>query len=108
MKDPNSNRINGLLLHNRTPVTLYEKFPNISRYSQNFELKGELLKMITIKNSNVDLAKLLHQKLMFDFAKEMQFDVNAQGIKSNRVRTLSILLKSPGLMVSASGISTRF
>ena len=38
----------------------------------------------------------------------MHFDVKAHGGKSNRDRTLIILLKSPGLMVSASGVSTRF
>ena len=35
----------------------------------------------------------------------MHFDLKAQGNKSTRDRTLINLLKSPGLMVSASGIS---
>ena len=46
---------------------------------------------------------------MYDFAKEMNFDLKTQGNKSTRDRTLIKLLKSPGLMVSASGFSkTRF
>ena len=42
---------------------------------------------------------------MYDFAKEMNFDTKALGNKSTRDRTLIKLLKSPGLMVSASGVS---
>ena len=42
---------------------------------------------------------------MFNFAKEMNFDLKAQGNKSTRDRTLIKVLKSPGLMVSASGVS---
>ena len=42
---------------------------------------------------------------MYDFAKEMNFDVKAMGNKSTRDRTLVKLFKSPDLMVSASGVS---
>ena len=51
---------------------------------KQFELKGELLKMITNKNYNVDLANLSDKKLMYDFAKEMNFDLKAQGNKPTR------------------------
>ena len=64
--------------------------------------------MITNKHYNVDLASLQDKKLMYDFAKEMNFDTNAQVKKSTRDRTLIKLLISPGLLVSASGISTIF
>ena len=70
-----------------------------------FELKGDFLKMITNKNYNIDHASLSDKKLMYDFAKEMRFDTKAQGNKSTRDRTLTKLLESPGLMVSASGVS---
>ena len=42
---------------------------------------------------------------MYDLTKEMNFDLKAQGNKSTLDRTLKNLLKSPGLMVSAAGIS---
>ena len=42
---------------------------------------------------------------MYDFAKEMHFDPKASGNKSIRDRKLIKLLNSPGLMVSASGVS---
>ena len=60
--------------------------------------------MITDKNYNVDLATLSDKKLMYDFAKEMNFDSKAQGNKSTRDRIIK-LLKTSGLMVSASGVS---
>ena len=41
---------------------------------------------------------------MYDFAKEMHFDLKAVCKKSTRDKTLIKLLKSPGLMVSASGV----
>ena len=68
-------------------------------------MRGDLLKMITNKNYNVDLASLADKKLMYDFAKEINLDLKSQGNKSTRDRTLIKLLKSPGLMVSASGVS---
>ena len=72
---------------------------------REFELKGELLKMINNKNYNVDLASLQDKKLLYDLAKEMNFDTKALGNKSTRNRTLIKLLKPPGLMVSASSVS---
>ena len=62
--------------------------------------------MITKKNYNVDLASLRDKKVMYDFAKEMHFDVRGIGNKSNRDRTLIKLLKSPAIL--ASGVSTIF
>ena len=62
--------------------------------------------MITNKNYNVDLASLADKKLLYDFAKEMNYDVKAPGNKSTRERTLIKLLNSPAVM--SFGISTMF
>ena len=72
---------------------------------REFELKGDLLEIITNKNYNVDLAKLSYKKLLYDFATEINFDLKAIGKKFTRGRTPINLLKSPGLMISASGVS---
>ena len=64
-----------------------------------FELKGDLLKMITNENYNADLAILADKKLLYDFAEEMHFNVRGIGNKSTRDRTLIKLLKSPAIMV---------
>ena len=105
VKDANSNRVNDLNINNSIPITLYNNLLTFRDTGKEFELKGDLLKMITNKNYNVDLASLSDKKLMYDFAKEMHFDVKKIGNKSTRDRTLKKLLKSPGLMVSASGVS---
>ena len=48
--------------------------------NKKFELKGDLLEMITNSKYNVDLASLQDKKLMYDFAEEMHFDTKALGI----------------------------
>ena len=68
-------------------------------------MKGDVLKMINKEKYNVDLASLSDEKILYDFAKEINFDVKAMGNKSTQDRTLTKLFKSPGLMVFASGIS---
>ena len=105
VKDANSNRVNDLNINNSIPITLYNNLLTFRDTGKEFELKGDLLKMLTNKNYNVDLASLADKKLLYDFAKEMHFDVKKIGNKSTRDRTLIKLLKSPGLMVSASGVS---
>ena len=104
-KDHNSNRVDDLLMKNKPPITLYNNLITFRDTGKEFELKGDLLKMITNNKYNVDLASLQDKKLMYNFAKEMHFDQKAVGKKSTRDRTLIKLLKSPGLIVSASGIT---
>ena len=104
-KDHNSNRVNDLLMKNKIPITLYGNMLTFRDSGKVFELNGDLLEMITNSKYNVDLASLQDKKLMYDFAKEMNFDAKAVGNKSTRDKTLIKLLKSPVLIVSASGVS---
>ena len=62
--------------------------------------------MITNKSYNVDLASLSDKKLLYDFAKELYFDVKAPSEKSTRGRILIKLPKLPATL--ASGVSTIF
>ena len=102
-----SNGVNDLLLHNSIPITLHDNLLTFPDTGKILELKGDLLKRITNKNYNVDLLSLQDKKLMYDFAKEMNFAFKAQSINSARDETLIKLLKSPVLMVSASGVSKK-
>ena len=104
-KDHNSNRVNDLLKENKIPITLYGNMLIFRDTNKQFELKGDLLEMITNSKYNVDLASLADKKLRYDLAKEMHFDQKAIGRKSIRHQTLIKLLKSLGLMSSASGVS---
>ena len=104
VKDSNSNRVNDLRINKTIPITLYNKLLTFRNTGKEFELKGDLLEMITNENYDVDLASSADKKI-YEFAKEMNFDLKAQGNNSTRDRTLIKRLKSPGLMVSASSVS---
>ena len=82
LKDYNSNRVNDLKKYNTKPITLHDNLLTFRDTGKISELKGDLLKMITNKNYNVDHASLSDKKLMYDFAKEMNFDTKALGNKS--------------------------
>ena len=100
VKDPSSNRVNDLKINKTIPITLYGNMLTFRDTNKQFELKGDLLEMITNSKYNVDLASLQDKKLMYNFAKEMHFDLNAPGNKSTRDRKLIKLLKSPAIMAS--------
>ena len=59
VKDSNSTRVNDLLIHNTIPATLFTSLLTFRDTGKEIELKGDLLKMITNKNYNVDFASLL-------------------------------------------------
>ena len=82
------------------PINLHDNLLTFRDTNKVFELQGDLLKMFTNKNYNVDLASLQDKKLMYDFAKEINFDTKALGNKSTRDKTLIKLLKSPAIMAS--------
>ena len=67
-KDSNSNRVNDLRIQNSKPVILHENVLIFRDTGKLFELKEDLLKMITIEIYNVDLASLQDKKLNYDFA----------------------------------------
>ena len=101
VKDSNSNRVIDLKINKTIPITLYNNLLTFRDTNKQFELKGDLLKVITNDNYNVNLASLSDEKLMYDFAKEMHFDKRAQGNESTRDRILIRLLKSPAIMASS-------
>ena len=82
VKSSSSKRVNYLLIHNTITITLHNNLLTFRDTGKEFDLKGELLKMITNKNYNVNLPSLSSKKLKYEFAKEMYFDVRALGKKS--------------------------
>ena len=71
--------------------------------NKTFKLDGDLLETITNYDFNVNHANPQDQKLLYEFGKEMKFDIKQEGRKSNRDKSMIKLLKSPAIM--ASGIS---
>ena len=104
-KNSTSNSVKDLKINKTKTVTLHDNFLTFRDTKKQFELKGELSKMITNKIYKVDLANLSDKNKMYDIAKEMIFDLKAQGNESTRDKTLKKLLISPSLTVSASGVS---
>ena len=80
--DHNSNGVNDLKINKTILITLYGNILTFRDTNKQFELKGDLLEMITNSKFNVDLAGLSDKKLLYDFAKEINFDMRAQGNKS--------------------------
>ena len=74
-KDSSSNRFNDLLIKKTIPTTLHDILLTFRDTVKVFEVKGDIFKMITSKNYNVDLASLADKKLMYDLAKERHFNV---------------------------------
>ena len=70
VKDSNSNSVTDLKINKTIPITFYNNLLTFRDTGEEFELKGELLKMITNKNYNVDLASLSDKKIMYDFERK--------------------------------------
>ena len=85
-----------------SPITFYNNLITLRDTGKEFELQGDLLKTITNENYNIDLANLSDKKRMYEFAKEMHFDVKAPGNKYTRNTLLIKLLKSPAIMGSGN------
>ena len=58
VKDPSLNLVNDLLINKTIPFSLSNNLLRIRDTDKELELQGDLLKMMTNKNHNVDLAKL--------------------------------------------------
>ena len=70
IKDPNSNRVNDLLINKTITVTLYNNLLRLRDKDKEFEIQGSLSKMITNKNYNVDLANSQDKKLIIGLQKK--------------------------------------
>ena len=102
-KDPNSTKMNDFLINEGIPVTLVSNLLIFRDTNKSFKLDGDLLETITNYDFNVDHSNQQDRKLIYEFAKEMKFDIKQKGRKSNRDKSMKRLLKSPAIM--ASGVS---
>ena len=102
-KDPNSTKMNDFLINDGIPVTLVSNMLIFRDTNNSFKLDGDLLETITNYDFNVGHSNQQDRKLIYEFAKEMKFDIKQKGRKSNRDKSMIRLLKSPAIM--ASGVS---
>ena len=93
------------MINRGIPVSLYSNILTFRDSNKSFKLEGDLLETVTNYDSNVDHSNPQDQKLIYEFGKEMKFDIKQKGRKSNRDKSMIRLLKSPRIM--ASGISNK-
>ena len=70
---------------------------------KTFRLEGDLLKVITNHKFNVDHSNQQDRKIIYQFAKEMNYDIKSTGRPSTRHNSMIRLLDQPAIM--ASGFS---
>ena len=102
-KDLNSTKMNDFLIHGRKPVTLFSKMITFRDSNKSFKLEGDLLKLISNYKFNADPSSPQGKKLIYEFAKEMNYDTKSTGRSGIRHSSIIKILESPRIM--ASGIS---
>ena len=96
--------MNVFLINEGISFTLFSNMLNFRDSIKSFNLDGDLLETITNYDFNVCHSNPKDQKLLFEFGKEMKFNIKQRGRKSDRDKGLIKSLKSPAIM--ESGIST--
>ena len=77
VNDPDSKKVNVLSINKTIPGTLYDNLLTFCDTAEKFELARDLLRKITNKDFNVDLASSPDKKLLYKFANEIYFDEKA-------------------------------
>ena len=102
-KDPNSTKLNDFLIHGSIPITIFSNMITFRDSNKSFRLEGDLLKVITNYKFNVDHSNPQDKKIIYEFAKEMNYDTKSTGRPSTRHESMVRLLSQPAIM--ASGFS---
>ena len=101
-KDLNSTKMNDLLINEGIPVTIFSNMLTFRDSNKSFKLDGDLLETTTIYIINVSHSDPKDQKPIYEFGKEMNFNIRQKGRKSNRDKSVIKLLKSPAIMASGT------
>ena len=73
-KDPDSTKMNDFLIHGKIPVTIFSNMITFRDSNKTFKLEGDFLKVITNHKFNVDHSNQQDRKIIYEFAKEMNYD----------------------------------
>ena len=101
-KDPNSTKMNDFLFHGTIPVTIFSNMMSFRDSNKTFKLEGDLLKVITNYKFNVDHSNQQDRKIVYEFAKEMNYDTKSTGRPSIRHESMIRLLDQPAIMASGT------
>ena len=100
LKNPNSFRMKDFLINRGILVSLYSNLFTFKDSDKSFKWDGDLLKTLINFDFNVGHSNWQDQKLIYEFGKEMKFNITQKGRKINTGKTLINLLKSPAIMAS--------
>ena len=95
--------MNDFLIHGKIPVSLHSNMIIFRDSNKSFRLEGDLLKLITNYKFNADHSSPQDKKLIYEFAKEMNYYTKNTGRPSIRHSSIIKILES--LAIMASGIS---
>ena len=82
-KDLNSTEMNDFLINKGIPVTLVSNMLIFRDSNKSFKLDGDLIETMTNYDFNVDHSNQQDRKLIYEFAKEMNFNIRQKGKKSD-------------------------
>ena len=102
-KDNNSTKMNDFLIHGTIPVTIFSNMIVFRDSNKSFRLEGDHLKVITNYKFSVDHSSPQDKRLIYEFAKAINYDVKSTGRPSTRHNSMVRLLDQPAIM--ASGFS---
>ena len=102
-KDLNSTKVNDFLIHGNIPVSLYGNMITFRDSKKIFKLDGDLLKVVKNYKFNADHSSPQDKKIIYEFAREMNYDTKSTGRPSIRHNSIIKILESPAIM--ASGVS---
>ena len=97
-KDPDSTKLNDFLIHGKISVTIFSNMITFRDSNKFFRLEGDLLKVITNHKFNVDHSNQQNRKIIYEFAKEMNYDTKSTGRPSTRHDSMVRLLNQPAIM----------
>ena len=105
-KDHISIRMNDFLKIGGIPVILISIMLTFRDSSKSLKIDVELLETMINYDFNASQSNPQDQKLIYEFGKEMIFNIKQPGRKNNRDKSMIELLKSPD--ITASGVSKNF
>ena len=92
--------MNDFLINEGIPVTIFSNMLTFRGSNKSFKLDADLLETITNYDYNVSHSNPIDQKLIYEFGKEMKFNIKQKGRKTDRDKSMIKLLKSPAIMAS--------
>ena len=102
-KDPNSTKTNDFLINEKVPVSIFSNMLTFRDTKKVFKIEGDLYKVITDYKFNVDHSNKQNRQIIYEFGKEMKYQLKNKGRPSIRHNSMVRLLNQPPIM--ASGFS---